>query len=848
MEDPDIAPSVAREHQDNIIKSYRCYRFLQQHDNDIVHFHDYLGLGFYTAMARRQGLIRSIVITQTHGSSEWVRRYNLALPDLGNLETEALERSQIEHSDLVISPSRYMLEWYTANGATLPRRTEVINWILPDWLSSESGSEPLCARALLPESTRELIFFGRHERRKGIENFVDALRRLQHRQAFDVTFLGRFDRIDRENSVGYILRNLRDFTGRLRFLNGYDPGQALRYIRSRSHALCVLPSLIENSPCTVGEAFSIGAPFIAADVGGTRELIDPANANAALFRSDAAGLAQRLEEVFASGLRSVSSTLLPSRIIQTWQALHDSLRPAKLARSKGAARRILVPTGPLVSVCLVHHERPRLLVRALQQLSTQTYNNIEIILVDDGSTSPAATTALDEIESRHGGDRFKVIRSPNRYLGAARNLAASVARGDFLMFHDDDNVAEPHEIETFVRAAQAGTFEVLTAQSYVFKEGADPQTGKIEFFPIGIGGTHSFFANRFGDANALVSRAAFENVGGFTELHGVGWEDWEFFLKAYLKGIRIGIVPMPLFRYQSSSTGMLASGSPVRNNARIFDAVRNAKPCLTTDLLQLARRDNVAQQILDQTWGLLGNERFGDLHRELMPLDPNSEEAATKIVDLAFHLGRHEDAVELGLGSSAMRDQLHRLLIAAGPFGRHRTRLVPEPCTILPNHDQAYELEGWLATNDLTPLRIRGIRLGTRCFEIDGYEATARHDVAANFAKEGHPMVGFKLTIGERPEAAMESNEAASEITLNVAGHGMSRLVTPITVIVEGRHGADTVTGWVETISPVYRRLVRLPSNGSRDFTGHVEFVIDPQPEDGRGILPNECKSPDPPG
>ena len=94
----------------------------------------------------------------------------------------------------------------------------------------------------------------------------------------------------------------------------------------------------------------------------------------------------------------------------------------------------------------------------------------------------------------------------------------------------------------------------------------------------------------------------------------------------------------------------------------------------------------------------------------------------------------------------------------------------------------------------------------------------------------------------------MESNEAASEITLNVAGHGMSRLVTPITVIVEGRHGADTVTGWVETISPVYRRLVRLPSNGSRDFTGHVEFVIDPQPEDGRGPCPNECKSPDPPG
>ena len=94
----------------------------------MVHFQDYLGLGFYTAMAKRQGLLRSSVVTQTHGSSEWVRRHNLALPDLGALETEALERNQIELSDMLISPSNYMLDWYRADGIRLPEQTYVINW------------------------------------------------------------------------------------------------------------------------------------------------------------------------------------------------------------------------------------------------------------------------------------------------------------------------------------------------------------------------------------------------------------------------------------------------------------------------------------------------------------------------------------------------------------------------------------------------------------------------------------------------------------------------------------------------------------------------------------------------
>ncbi len=374
-------------------------------------------------MARRQGLLRFSVITQTHGSSEWVRRHNLALPDLGNLETEALERNQIELSDHVLSPSSYMLNWYRTNGVRLPERTSVLNWFLPGWSVADGKESPLQTAGLAAGILQEIIFFGRHERRKGLEIFIEAIRQMKPRLPLTVTFLGRFDRIERENSVGYVLRNLRDFPGRLRFLSDYDQDRALRYIQSRSAALCVLPSLIENSPCTVGEAFSLGVPFIASSAGGTAELIEPAHREIALFPPEPRALVQRLDKIYHAGLPRVSSTLLPAVIAKAWRQVHEPPGPTK-SQGSVTIRSDSSASGPLVSVCLIHFERPKLLLRALEHLLQQTYQNIEIVIVDDGSESATAAAALDDIEGRYKSNRFSVIRSPNRYLGAARNLAA----------------------------------------------------------------------------------------------------------------------------------------------------------------------------------------------------------------------------------------------------------------------------------------------------------------------------------------------------------------------------------------------------------------------------------------
>jgi GT2 family glycosyltransferase len=164
-----------------------------------------------------------------------------------------------------------------------------------------------------------------------------------------------------------------------------------------------------------------------------------------------------------------------------------------------------------------------------------------------------------------------LIRAANRYVGAARNLAARHASGEYLLFMDDDNIARSDEIETFVRAAQHSDADVLTTVSDVFSGDSprdDTSPSEHYWLPLGDCAALGVFQNCFGDANALIRRSAFERLGGFTEDYGVGHEDWELFATATLAGVRMFVLPEPLFWYRVAEQGMLISGNRISNHAR----------------------------------------------------------------------------------------------------------------------------------------------------------------------------------------------------------------------------------------------------------------------------------------
>ena len=504
-----------------------------------------------------------------------------------------------------------------------------------------------------------------------------------------------------------------------------------------------MPSLVENSPCVVGECFSIGTPFITCDVGGISELISPATRDSCLIKPSAKELSIAILRIVESGMSPIISQLNPMQICARWTEVHKEIEnlPDHLPKL-GETQR------PLVSVCISHYERPALLEQAVKYILAQTYEHVEIIIVDDGSKSAAAQAKLTKLEASKHRFPLKVIRSENRYLGAARNLAASHAHGEYLLFHDDDNLAEPHEIETFVKAAINSNADILTSPNYFFTSQPEVEAAKkpkIGYLPVGIGGTFSFFRNRFGDANALIRKKVFEEIGGFTEHYGIGLEDWELFLRAYLDGRRLAVVPEPLFYYRTSSDGMLATGNPVKNVDRLFQAIDRIKPTMTEDVYRYAMSDQIKQEVLDKTWNILGRERESDLHQQLMAKDPNSEDARMILSDLAFAIGRFDDALRLAMKNSQQREKLSVLVVAARARNAVRPRSIATQTVYPADRREILFVHGWAASKGKGPLHFDCLLVDQEWFELLHSIRYPRPDVSANLSLNSEVDLGFKI-------------------------------------------------------------------------------------------------------
>ena len=95
----------------------------------------------------------------------------------------------------------------------------------------------------------------------------------------------------------------------------------------------------------------------------------------------------------------------------------------------------------LISVIVPVYNVETYLDRCIQSIASQTYKNLEIILVDDGSPDRSGAIC-DQWAAKD--DRIRVIHKENGGAGLARNVAMDQARGSFLSFIDSDDYIEPH--------------------------------------------------------------------------------------------------------------------------------------------------------------------------------------------------------------------------------------------------------------------------------------------------------------------------------------------------------------------------------------------------------------------
>ena len=106
---------------------------------------------------------------------------------------------------------------------------------------------------------------------------------------------------------------------------------------------------------------------------------------------------------------------------------------------------------PLITIIVPIFNMKIYLKRCLDSISTQTYKNIEIILVDDGSTDGSAEIC-DEYKNQDV--RFKVIHQKNGGLSVARNSGLDVAQGKYILFIDSDDWIKDNMVQLLYEAVE----------------------------------------------------------------------------------------------------------------------------------------------------------------------------------------------------------------------------------------------------------------------------------------------------------------------------------------------------------------------------------------------------------
>ncbi|SER82496.1 glycosyltransferase family 2 protein [Natrinema salaciae] len=128
---------------------------------------------------------------------------------------------------------------------------------------------------------------------------------------------------------------------------------------------------------------------------------------------------------------------------------------------------------PLVSVIVPTYNRPERLVRSLESVADQTYERLEVIVVDDGSETPA-TDVVAPVRDELPYEVTVIRHDENRGANAARNTGIREASGEFLAFLDDDDEWNPSKVTRQVDAFQRASDDlglVYTALRLVDDDG-----------------------------------------------------------------------------------------------------------------------------------------------------------------------------------------------------------------------------------------------------------------------------------------------------------------------------------------------------------------------------------------
>ena len=236
----------------------------------------------------------------------------------------------------------------------------------------------------------------------------------------------------------------------------------------------------------------------------------------------------------------------------------------------------------LISVIIPAFNAENFIVKTLESVLSQTYQNIEVLIVDDGSTD----TTAEIIKSFAQKDsRISLLQQSNAGVAAARNLAIEKSRGEYIAPIDADDIWYPQNLEKQVKCLNfsAPSVGIVYSWSLDINE-QDLLTGG--FYNSTIEGevyTALVYKYFIGNASSsLIRRLCFEKIGDYNcklkAENAQGCEDWELHLRIAEK-YQFKVVPEYLVGYRQITSSMSCNfAAMAKSQSLIMADVRQQHP------------------------------------------------------------------------------------------------------------------------------------------------------------------------------------------------------------------------------------------------------------------------------
>lgn len=151
-------------------------------------------------------------------------------------------------------------------------------------------------------------------------------------------------------------------------------------------------------------------------------------------------------------------------------------------------------TNPLISIIVPCYKVEQYLSKCADSIVNQTYKNLEIFLVDDGSPDNTGRIC-DKYAAKD--KRIKVIHKENGGLSSARNVAIDIATGEYIVFVDSDDYVAPDYVETLYSLVKDGKAQIGVTWHRCFKEGTIPDPDTHEGKMVMVKGRDDALAGMF---------------------------------------------------------------------------------------------------------------------------------------------------------------------------------------------------------------------------------------------------------------------------------------------------------------------------------------------------------------